>query len=357
MESSVVTSTEEFKNLEAAWSALLEKSSQDNIFLDFNWLFSRWQNLKGKNHLFIVIIRDKDEIAGIAPFMLFKKGGLPTLAFIGTGVSDYEDIITSGDQQKREGIVSAVINALQKNQSWSAFHLKGIRADSLNLPAFKKLFSLQGHRDGAPYIGIERKWEEYCAGLRKKLVSDSKRQKNRLESDHPGMSFEHITDVRQAHGYLDKLAGFHREIRKKKKTKSIFENHTNMAFFREAIDTMLPQNKLVFSVLKSGRQIAALHMGFSYCNTFYYYLPAYNPLFAKYSIGRLLLAELVKYAFTSGFRRFDFMLGQEDYKEQWTTENTSLYFINAFSSRPAGRMAMAISAMKLKAKKALGRKW
>lgn len=366
MEALIITKTEEFQRLKPEWDALLEESGQNNLFLDFNWLFCRWHFLEQQSSLFIIITRDKGRLVGIAPFMILKKGRLPRLAFIGEGISDYEDVIATGDIKKREEIILSIFTVIEKSKLWNIFQLKGIQEDSPNLPIFKKLCAeyrkkinifIHSHRDGAPYIKINEKWESYCGRLRKKIIADSKRQKNRLEKDFPGIRFEHISDASQAQNCLGELAKFHRLIRKKKNNHSIFDEDKNLNFFRELAVMMLKSGKFIFSVLRTEKQLAALHMGFADKDIFYYYIPAYNPEFGRYSIGRLLLIELMKYVFEHNFQRFDFMLGQEDYKQEWAANVQNLYFINAFSGGLPANIASLFTATKLRAKKILGKKW
>lgn len=366
MESSVITNSERFKNLQKDWDTLLEKSETSNIFLTFDWLFCRWHFLENDNSLFIVTITDNGDIVGIAPFMLAKKGRFVELGFIGKGVSDYEDIIVSGDQKKREEIIVLILETIRHSKAWNVFQLKGIPQDSPNLIVFKRLQSnykekmmilMDSHHDGAPYIEINQDWESYCNTLRKKFVADSRRQKKRLEKDFPEVKLEHVFEPDEAEYLLSGLLELHKHIRNVKNTQSIFDSEENRLFFHRITKDMLKINKLIFSALKIDKEVAALHMGFIDKNVFYYYIPAYNQKFSQYSIGRLLLLELVKYAFEQGFSRFDFMLGEEDYKQEWTTKNQELYFINIFSQTLSGNIAFFLSIFKLKIKKLLGRKW
>ena len=61
-------------------------------------------------------------------------------------------------------------------------------------------------------------------------------------------------------------------------------------------------------------------LGFVDGETYYYYLPAFEPELAPLAPSGLLLSHLIERSFERGLRRFDFMLGDEPYKARWATE-------------------------------------
>ena len=68
-----------------------------------------------------------------------------------------------------------------------------------------------------------------------------------------------------------------------------------------------------------GKPVAG-SLGFVDGDTYYYYLPAWEPELAPLAPSGLLLANLIERAYERGLRRFDFMLGDEPYKARWATE-------------------------------------
>ena len=63
-----------------------------------------------------------------------------------------------------------------------------------------------------------------------------------------------------------------------------------------------------------------------YKDTFYYLMPTYESgEWGKYSPGRLLLLELIKWSINSGLKYFDFTVGGEAYKKNWCNIEVELY--------------------------------
>lgn len=73
-----------------------------------------------------------------------------------------------------------------------------------------------------------------------------------------------------------------------------------------------------FSVLSVGEIDVAWHLGFSYKGCFYYYMPAGNQEYFKYSPTKVHLFYLVRLAIARGFDTFDHLRGEENYKSGWS---------------------------------------
>src|SRR5262249_12618687 len=76
----------------------------------------------------------------------------------------------------------------------------------------------------------------------------------------------------------------------------------------------------MLAALYVGDQLAAAHFGIRSDGTLYYWFPAFNPKFAKYSPGWLLIVFLLRHLREIGCDTLDFGPGSEKYKE---------YFANA----------------------------
>src|SRR5204863_4610170 len=70
----------------------------------------------------------------------------------------------------------------------------------------------------------------------------------------------------------------------------------------------------LLSVLYSGDQIVAAHLGARSRSVWHYWLPCYDRRLAKYSPGSLLLIEMAKSAESIGMRYIDLGQGLEEYK-------------------------------------------
>ncbi len=71
--------------------------------------------------------------------------------------------------------------------------------------------------------------------------------------------------------------------------------------------------------LEINHQIVAVLYSFLYGNKVYYYNAGFDPQWAKYSLGSVLMAYHVESAFERGYEEYDFLRGQHSYKFAWTS--------------------------------------
>jgi CelD/BcsL family acetyltransferase involved in cellulose biosynthesis len=58
---------------------------------------------------------------------------------------------------------------------------------------------------------------------------------------------------------------------------------------------------------------------FKYRNKMFNYLTGFNPKYSEYHVGHILFLYSIKNSIENGLREFDFMRGDETYKQQWNT--------------------------------------
>jgi CelD/BcsL family acetyltransferase involved in cellulose biosynthesis len=69
--------------------------------------------------------------------------------------------------------------------------------------------------------------------------------------------------------------------------------------------------------LRFERRIAAVIFGFEYASTMFGYLSAFDPQYEELGLGRLLMYHSLRYSFERGYTRWDFLRGDEPYKQWW----------------------------------------
>lgn len=78
------------------------------------------------------------------------------------------------------------------------------------------------------------------------------------------------------------------------------------------------------SVLYWGDQLIAAHLGLLGAGRLHYWFPVYEPAYAKYSPGKVLLSEIMRRSKQLGLDVIDFGEGHADYKEAAATETHDL---------------------------------
>lgn len=92
--------------------------------------------------------------------------------------------------------------------------------------------------------------------------------------------------------------------------------------FETIQQTQTPDFAGLLSVLSAGAEVVALHMGLRSQRAWHYWQPAYNPAFARYSPGAILLLKIAQHAPVMGLQRLD-LSGSDEYPYKQRLMNSS----------------------------------
>lgn len=169
----------------------------------------------------------------------------------------------------------------------------------------------------SPFVDWSRfeRWDDFAASVSARmgnLLADSRRRRNklaktlgdvelRIDDRRPetlalGMKWKSAQYV--ASGYGD-----------------LFADAGNRRLFVE----LQARGLVLVSSLSAGDKVIAVHLGASHEGRLYWWIPSYDPDFAKFSPGRLLMESLIRASFERGDHEFDFLIGDEAYKWRYAT--------------------------------------
>lgn len=200
----------------------------------------------------------------------------------------------------------------------------------------------------APYIDWTRfatweSFEEHFVSRRGTLARDSRQKRRHLERDRGAVTFV-AQDTRPdvfARCIEWKSAQYLRTG-----LPDMFHDPSNVELFR----VLLATNALLISSLSAGGVLVAAHFGGLADDGVYSWVAAYDPAYARYSPGRLLLEDLLRECHGRGHREFDFGIGHSDYKWHYASHSRVL--------GPLGKPPLALALRKeakVAAKKVLAR--
>ena len=97
-----------------------------------------------------------------------------------------------------------------------------------------------------------------------------------------------------------------------------FHDSRVLAFHKSIIAGLGEQGLIKMFFLSLGQRIVSVLYVFVYNNIIHGYASGFDPEFAKYSVGNVLLASALREAIRCNYSEFDFLRGNEHYKENWT---------------------------------------
>jgi CelD/BcsL family acetyltransferase involved in cellulose biosynthesis len=308
------------------WERLRQSAPTEAVFLTPEWLISWCRHLgSGQPLLFAVV--DGDETVALAPIDRVWTGGFSALRPLGLGVSDYFDLLLPPEPERARAAVEALADALiERGGAWDVLDLRGLPAESPTAQLLTDVASARGMRQAIvpgyarPGIALDGTWEEYLK-MRPGRFRYNLRSRLRRLDERGTVSFRTVGDPAEVPAALAVLADLHAKRWAGQHTGTIFSSSSAARrFYAEACSAYAARGLLDLTLLEVDGKAVGGSLGFVDGDTYYYYLPAWEPELALLAPSALLLAHLVEQAYSRGFTRFDFMLGDEAYKARWTTE-------------------------------------
>jgi CelD/BcsL family acetyltransferase involved in cellulose biosynthesis len=327
LETAVIRDSVGFEQLEPHWNHLLERGTAGGCHSTFEWLSTWWRHFGVGRQLLLAVASEDSVVVGIAP--MYVDTQRRSLHFIGQGLSDYADVLVP---EGRTDIVRALIESvLGERSSWDAVGLEELPQASPNLAVIAACFAEAGVALSehvtvkCPYLPITATWEEFWPSLGKSFRHDRHNKMNRCRRDGLELDYNDRRTVDSA--LLDEVVALSDRRRSFDTHRSPFLCHPDQEFLRDVLPLMGSRNQLRFGELRVEGRLAAFVLAYHWRGTVYDWNTQYDPDYYAYSLGRIVLATVVKQTFREGCHEFDFMRGEEDYKFQWTSlsrTNTAL---------------------------------
>jgi len=318
---SYTVTQESFDSLASYWSDPHRRLNWNPIFVSPPWLDVWWRKLGAGGELHIVAIRQDREIIGIAPLLLRER----VASFIGSiDVCDYLDfIIAPGkeseffpvllDELRVKGVNRLDLRLLHP-ESTVLTHLAGVaRGLGAEVVCQKEDVSYE--------LDLPDDWEGYFPLLTTKQRHEVRRKLRRLLE--AGKVEYRCPVVRgDVHSLMD---DFLRLFTLSQKEKAGFMSEKMEDFFRALAETMAQAGLLRIGVLELEAKPVAMTMGFDYNNIVYLYNSAYDPEYQSLSVGVLSKVLCIKASIEEGKKKFDFLKGNEVYKQHLGGKEVPLY--------------------------------
>ena len=325
IEVKVVETREEFAALEESWEGVI-KSADCSVFQTFEWAYTWWEHFGKGKRLHLLVFSAGSVVVGIAPMVMEKKRVLGLrlatfLRFFYGKPSFYSDLVIAAGYE--QDVVPALANYLRSfSRKWDIFEMPEIdeRLSILNaLPSQLEKAGMQvfSYRTGlCSRVILPDTWEGYLQYIGGKARHEFKRKGDRFR-EHFQVETEIVekgnVEVRSA---VRELATIHGRRWESLGFKNRYADENEMSFLASAAERFSEKGRLKIMFLKaSGEKVASL-INFYLSNRIYCY---HANVFGsgetvKYSPGILLHYSALQDGIASGFREYDMMIGQEDYK-------------------------------------------
>ncbi|HWE53182.1 MAG TPA: GNAT family N-acetyltransferase [Bryobacteraceae bacterium] len=305
----VIEDRDRLRNFEPEWIEFTRRRVPDNPFQRCEWLMTWWSHF-GSGAPRVMVFRHGQEMAGILPCFLHEWNGRRQMTLQGSGVSDYLDPLF--DSEHAGEIVRQIRTELARRADWDL-------CDWQDLSRGTPLACLGEVIDETPCsaITIDQPFDAYFAGRPKDLKRNLRGDRRKAEATGY-VTFEAAATADPE--LLDALIELHGARWARLGQAGMIESNGSEPFLRDVAERFAASGGLRFFALRFAGRIVAVVLAFCGRTTIFGYLSAFDPRYEEFGFGRELLLQALRYGNEHGYRRWDFLRGEEPYKFSWGAE-------------------------------------
>lgn len=325
------------------WQQLNNEFRDITVFQDIGWM-KCWliYNQEKKEIIpYIVEVKFENKTIGIIPLYISQKEfanyQFRILKPIGVDRSDYLIPILSKEFSS-ERILNKAISAIFKdNKNWDYIDWNGIPENSLFDNVLKNLFKKnrlmkRETSDVCPFLPLNEDFDKLKLKFDKQLLGQTLSKEKKLKRKGE-LVFGVVKELHEIEPTMESFFELHCRRWEGTSTPSVFTSEEEKKYILQTAKHLFNANLLHLSYLSFNDKVISIHFGMSDGIKLYFYMPAYDIHFIKYSPGSILIYHLIRFNNEEGYKEFDFMRGGEKYKWLWGAEERFIVKYTFFNNR------------------------
>ena len=328
---------DDLADVECEWRRF-EQIADCTAFQIFDWL-ATWQRHVGRRDgvkpVIVIGTFAGGETAFILPLAITKKNGTRRLSWLGQEQCDYNAPLLAPYFLQRVA-PDRFLAAWQELRAQMQRDPK-FRHDWVGLEKMPQMvgdqvnpFSLlpvTAHPSGAHLTQLGDDWEKFYYAKRSSATRRRDRAKRRHMAEFGAVRFVTATDADEARRTLDTLMEQKHRGFARRGIANIFARPGLREFLLDLASNPNLRDRFHISRIEIGDAWVAANFAIVFGDCYYHVLASYesDTPAAHFGPGALHLRELLAHAIKLGLRRFDFTIGDEPYKYEWSDTSVTLY--------------------------------
>jgi CelD/BcsL family acetyltransferase involved in cellulose biosynthesis len=343
-----------------AWQRLNLTGTEPSPFLSWTW-HQAWMRTWGARHkLATIVVRDRGVALAIAPLCLttrryghlFQLNSLVLAGCEHVG-GDYLNIIAAAGQEPEA--VQALFDALAARFDWDVMELNGVAEDSALRPLYQRAAAsrdlplVEDNWVECPRTLLPESWECYLKTLSANTRKEMRRKERKFTEKYRTRFLIHADPDACRTGF-ECLVDLNRRRFTAADIKGGFLDPEFTAFherFLASPSEAQGEYPVRIAILEAdGRAVAAQYL-LALGDTWYSYQSGMDPDLANDSPGSVLDVYILRHLIeNAGVKCFDFLRGNESYKQRFSNDTRRIGRILVFNRTAKGRMAAKFLAVK-----------
>lgn len=320
-----------------AWRALAVAAG--NAFLSPEW-FAAWSRHYGDGaDVRVVVVRGAtEEILGILPVAVEGR----EIRVAGADLCDHVELLARPENR----LVAARSAAVALAAAYPDAHLRLTRVDrdapwvgALASAWPVRLARARTREDVLPHLPLTGSWEEFLAGRSRNFRNQVGRKERNLVRQH-GAVFRPTDDPARLPAEMKRFFALHEERWSEDDAPSSLRSPAVQRFHVDFAAAALEQGWLRLWFLEAEGQEVATIYGWTVGHRACYFNAGWDPRWSADSVGLVLLAHAVRSAIEEGAGDYDFLLGDEQYKYRFATEERAVESLQL--ARPLSRAQVGL---------------
>lgn len=347
--------------LRSEWAGLAE----DNFMVQPAWLEAAWEmkhagerGVGPSGWAAMGAFSPSGRLTGVAPMYLRRQSGLRVLRMLGTGTicSDYVEFPSLPDhaletaEQFAGAVAKGVPGAGGTRRGVDVVEIEGHR---LGCPRWETFFATLAEAgwsrsgseiEGAWRVELPESWEIYEQQLHRSRRRKARKAIKMLKRGE--VSHEVVADPAEIGRLWPEFVDLHQQRRRLLGQAGCFSEREFGGFLQQATLEMASQGRAWLSVVShEGSRLAMLLM-FESGQTGFMYQSGLDVAKLRLEPGHLVNALTIREAIRRGIQGFDWLRGDEPYKQGWGARRIPLGRTRLFAPGLRGRGALALNALK-----------
>lgn len=322
--------------VETLWRRF-ERVGDATPYQAFDWL-AAWQRhiglREGTRPIIAVAAFADGEPAFVLPLAVEPSYASRRLCWLGQDINDYNAPLLAKNFSQRvtpDGFVAAWGELQARIRREPALRYDWIDLEKMpprigdQVNPFCHL-AVAANPSGAHATALGGDWTQFYADKRSSATRRRDRTKRKHLSEFGAICFATDTDTQDISGTLQTLMQQKSRLFAHKGIADMFARPGWREFFLDVAVNPRARHLVHVSQVKIGERCVAANLGLTFGGAYYHMLASYDDgELSRYGPGALHLRELIAYAIGRGLRRFDFTIGDEPYKREWSDSTVTLW--------------------------------